>query len=279
VGIGANGMVSIFNSGGTTDVVVDVEGWYGPTASPTNAGLFNGLTPARLLDTRNSGGPVGPGQIRSLQVTGKGGVPPTGVAAVVLNVTATNPTAVSHLRIFPGGSAPPGTSNVNFSPGQSIPNRVIVPVGAGGQIGIYNAAGRVDVVVDVNGWFTDSTSASGGSRFTATTPQRLLDTRSGFGPVRDAGVAAVQFADSAGIGVTAIVANFTAVGPSEPSHLTVWPGGSPQPVASDLNYTPGQTVANLVVNKLGPTGFDVYNLAGSIDLVIDLYGYYGPLGH
>jgi hypothetical protein len=272
-------MVSIYNGSGPADVVVDVEGWYGPGASPTNAGLFNAVPPSRLLDTRTNGGPLGPGQIRNLQVAGRGGVPPAGVAAVALNLTATNPTADSHLRVFPGGSALPASSNLNFRPGQSVPNRVIVPVSASGQIGIFNAAGRVDVIVDVNGWFTDSTSAAGGSRFTAIAPQRLLDTRTGFGLIQDAGVAAVHFADTAGIGVTAIVANFTAVGASEPSYLTVWPDGSPQPLASDLNYTAGQTIPNLVVTKLGPSGFDVYNAAGNLNLVIDLNGYYGPVGN
>jgi hypothetical protein len=279
VSVGANGMVSVFNGGGQTDVVVDVEGWYGPSASPTNAGLFNALPPARLLDTRNNGGPVGQGQTRNLQVAGRGGVPQAGVAAVALNVTATNPTSASYLSIFPGGSALPATSNLNFEAGQTLPNRVIVPVGSNGQMGIFNAFGRVDLVVDVNGWFTDATSPAGGSRFTAIAPQRILDTRSGFGPMRDAGVAAVNFTDTAAVGITAIVANFTAVGAAAPSYLTVWPDGTPQPLASDLNYTTGQTIPNLVVTKLGPTGFDVYNAAGYADLVVDLNGYYGPTGH
>jgi uncharacterized protein YvpB len=278
VAVGVNGAVSLFNGNGQTDVVVDVEGWYGPTASPTNAGLFNALPPARLLDTRTSGGPLGPRQVRNLQVTGSNGVPPAGVSAVAVNVTATNATASSHLTIFPGGSAVPLTSNLNVVPGQTLANRVIVPVGSGGQIGIFNAAGQVNVIVDVNGWFTDSTSAAGGSRFTAIAPQRILDTRSVFGPLRDAGVATVQFADTAAIGVTAIVANFTSVGAAAPSYLTVWPDGTSQPLASDLNYTIGQTIANLTVTKLGPNGFDVYNAAGYADLVIDLNGYYGPVG-
>jgi hypothetical protein len=97
--------------------------------------------------------------------------------------------------------------------------------------------------------------------------------------MRDAGVAAVNFTDTAAVGITAIVANFTAVGAAAPSYLTVWPDGTPQPLASDLNFTTGQTIPNLVVTKLGPTGFDVYNAAGYADLVIDLDGYYGPIGH
>jgi hypothetical protein len=64
--------------------------------SPTS---YNALTPARLLDTRAGGatidgafngiGALGQGQTVDLAVVGRGGVPATGVGAVVLNVTAT----------------------------------------------------------------------------------------------------------------------------------------------------------------------------------------------
>jgi uncharacterized protein YvpB len=280
VPIGPNGMVSALNSSGQANVVADVEGWYGPTGGATNAGLFNALPPARLLDTRSTGGPLGQAQSRTLQVTGRSGVPSSGVAAVTLNVTATDPTTSSYLTVFPTGAAGPSTSNLNFLAGQQLPNRVMVPVGAGGQITIFNALGQVNVVVDVNGWFTDDTSPAGGSRFAAITPHRIIDTRYGFGAIPDGGVAAVQFADTASIGVTAMVANVTAVDAAAPSYMTIWPDGSSQPVASDLNYTSGQTVPNLVVVKLGSgPGFNIYNHLGSCNLVVDLAGYYGPVGH
>jgi len=49
-------------------------------------GGFAALPPSRLLDTRTTGTPLGSDQTRSLKVTGVGGVPSTGVSAVVLNV-------------------------------------------------------------------------------------------------------------------------------------------------------------------------------------------------
>ena len=85
-------------------------------------------------------------------------------------------------------------------------------------------------------------------------------------------------ADTLSIGVTAVVANFTIAGATAPSYLTVWPGGTTQPTASDLNYAGGQTVANLVIARLNGGGFNIYNAWGEPNLVIDLVGYYGPVG-
>ena len=279
VPVGANGMVSAFNAAGQSHVVFDVQGWYGPGSPGTPDGLFNTLAPARLLDTRTAGGPVDQGQTRNLQVSGRGGVPAAGVSAVALNVTVTDPTTSSYLSVFPAGAPRPATSTLNFVAGQQLANRVIVPVGAGGQVSLYNAMGRVNVVVDVSGWFTDATSGAGGSRFAAIGPQRILDTRYGFGNVMDGGIATVALADTLSLGVTAVVANFTIADATLPSYLTIWPGGTGQPGASDLNYTGGQTVANLVIAGVSAGGFSIYNCRGAPNLVVDLVGYFGPVGH
>jgi Bacterial Ig-like domain (group 3) len=95
------------------------------------------VTPVRILDTRNGTGtakaPVGPGGTVILQVTGVDGVPASGVTAVVLNVTATGPTASSFVTVYPDGGTRPVASNLNFTRGQTIPNLVVVPVGATGR--------------------------------------------------------------------------------------------------------------------------------------------------
>ncbi len=140
--------------------------------------VIGALTPppasASTIDGQFSGiGPVGPGAVLNVTVAGRGGVPATGASAVALNITATNPTAGSYLTIYPTGAARPTASNLNVTAGQTIPNMVIVPVGAGGQISIYNDAGTVDVLVDVLGWYPT------GNTYTGLNPARLLDTRPG----------------------------------------------------------------------------------------------------
>src|SRR5439155_1059900 len=124
---------------------------------------FHPLTPTRILDTRPGlpptddgfNDPVNAGQTIDVPVTGKGGVPSTGVGAVVLNVTVTQPTDPGHLTVFPTGETRPLASNLNFVPGEDVPNLVIAKVGAGGKVSIYSGqrAGTTHVVADVAGWF------------------------------------------------------------------------------------------------------------------------------
>jgi hypothetical protein len=293
VALGSDGKVAVYNFSGTVDVIFDVAGWIstqGKAPTPATAGLYRPLVPGRLMDTRSSfgGSPtLTAGQTVNLQVTGKQNVPATGVSAVVLNVTATGPTASGYLTVFPTGGAQPLASNVNFVPGQTVPNRVVVQVGANGQVSIFNFAGRTDVVVDVGGWFTDgSDPAATGGQFTGLTPARILDTRSGQGApgavpanslisVLVAGQGLVPLM-TATVPPKAVVLNVTVTNTTAGSFLTVYPSDAAiRPTASDLNWTAGLTVPNLVVVKLGADGkINIYNLGGSTDVIADVVGWY-----
>ena len=115
----------------------------------------------------------------ALKIAGAGGVPPTGANAVVLNVTATGETAAGHLIAYPGGTTRPTSSNINWVTGRTVPNLVVVPVGADGKVDLYNASsGTTHFVADVFGYYA---AGSGGAVFHAAGPSRLLDTRSGTG--------------------------------------------------------------------------------------------------
>ncbi len=83
------------------------------------------------------------------------GLPASGVTAVVLNVTATQPTASSYVTVYPDGETLPTASNLNFTARETIPNLVVVPVGADGEIDFYNDAGSVNLVADLAGYFID----------------------------------------------------------------------------------------------------------------------------
>jgi hypothetical protein len=77
-------------------------------------------------------------------------VPP---GAVVMNVTVTNPTAPSYLTVWPDGAARPVASDLNYVAGLTVPNLVVVKLGASGSIDLYNAFGTSDVIADVVGWY------------------------------------------------------------------------------------------------------------------------------
>ena len=127
--------------------------------TPRAAGTYVALSPSRVLDTRvGVGAPaaaVAPGGTVHLQVLGRGGVPATGVSAVVLNVTVTQPTGPGFITAYPNGTAMPTASNLNFVAAQTVPNLVVVPVGADGMVALTNgSAGTVQLVADVAGYFT-----------------------------------------------------------------------------------------------------------------------------
>ena len=274
--LGTGGNLLIYNAAGSTDVVVDVAGWY-DDGMVAGGARYHPLTPARILDTRNGGGPIGPGATLSLQVAGQGGVPATGATAVVVNVTVTGPTAPSFLTVFPAGQALPLAANLNYLPGQTVPNLVTATLGAGGKLSIYNAAGSTHVVADVAGWYDDGTLATG-ALYHPLTPARILDTRSGGGPVGSGATVGVQVAGLGGVpaaGAWAVVVNVTVTGPTAPSYLTVYPSGQTLPLAANLNFGPGQTVPNLVAARLGPDGkVSIYNAAGSTQVVADVAGWF-----
>jgi hypothetical protein len=73
---------------------------------------------------------------------------------VVINVTVTNTTASSALIVWPDGVAKPLASDLNWTARITVPNLVVVKVGANGKIDVYNFSGSTAVVIDVAGYFS-----------------------------------------------------------------------------------------------------------------------------
>ena len=280
VKLGVAGKVSLYNAVGATHLIADIAGYYTDTGT---GATFQATTPSRILDTRDgTGAPaaqVGSDSTISVQITGVGGVPVTGVTAVVLNVTAVAPSMSGHITVYPSGEGRPLASNLNPTAGVTDPNLVVVKVGAGGKVNLYNAVGAAHLLADVAGYFTD---AGTGATFQAATPSRILDTRDGTGVsaavVGPDSTISLQIAGSGGVpvsGVTAVVLNVTAVAPSQSGHITVYPSGQTRPLASNLNPTAGVTAPNLVVVKVGSDGkVNLYNAVGTTHLIADVAGYY-----
>lgn len=246
-------------------------------------GEFTSLAPARILDTRTTTGGINHavGQTPvAVQVTGQGGVPASGVKAVVMNVTVTGSTANAFLTVWPSGIARPNTSNLNFAAGQTIANQVTVPVGVDGKVLISANLGTTHVIFDVAGYYSDQTG-SRGARLNSINPVRVLDTRTTTGglnaPIGQTPVT-LQVTGKNGIpaqGVTSVVATVTVTDANANSFLTLWPNGGAKPNASNINFMAGQTIANTVTLQLSPDGkLSIANNTGLTNVILDIAGYY-----
>lgn len=128
---------------------------------------FIGLPPCRIVDTRGNGAPIqggmfaGPSDVRTWALVGQCGVP-AGTDAVSLNFTVVASTSAGFLTAWPAGGTVPPVSIVNFSAGQTIANASILPLGAGEAITV-NVSAPVHVLLDVNGYFSDTLGTPGNS--------------------------------------------------------------------------------------------------------------------
>ena len=278
--IGISGKVCLFTNA-ATQLIVDINGY-----APVGA-LYNPLLPARLLDSRPGSptidgqgagiGARGGGQVTELQVTGRAGVPASATTAS-LNVTVTEAQAPGFVTVFPCGQPVPTASNLNYGPGDTIPNAVISRIGVGGKVCLYTSAGT-HLIADVNGYFPT------GALYEAVSPTRLLDTRPG-SPTIDglyAGTGApgagrvteLQVAGRPGIpwNATTVSLNVTATEAQAPGFVTVFPCGQPVPTASNLNYGPGDTIPNAVFTRLGDGGKVCLYTHAATHLIADVNGW------
>lgn len=267
----------------TTKVVAPASAAAVVSAAARAPGTFRALTPARILDTRGANGPIRARQVISIQVTGRGGIPTTGVSAVLLTVTVTRPARSGYVTVYPDGAARPVVSNLNYRSKQTIANSVVVPVGANGRIRMFNGSGgTVQLLADVAGFYASGRSNAAGA-FTSLAPRRILDTRSGVGAARRSipanGYLTVAVAGRNGIprtGVSALVINVTATASTRAGYLTVYSPGYPRPNTSSVDYRARETVPNLVVAPVAGNGtIRVFNgSAGSVQVLADVAGYY-----
>ncbi|MEU5943005.1 hypothetical protein ABZ807_28420 [Micromonospora sp. NPDC047548] len=230
-------------------------------------GSYYPIAPSRLLDTRSGlggrTGKLGPNASLTLQVAGRGGVPASGVAAVVLNLTVTGSTASSFLTVYPSGGIKPEASSVNFPTNWLGSNNVTAMLGADGKVSIYNRAGYTHVVADVLGFYAGTSAEPAGlgrgGQYRPLKPLRLFDSRTDHRGALPAGAALNGWVDFAEFGqvdynkhVRALVLNITAVSPQKDGFLTAWSGENAVPDISTVNYRAGKVVPNLAYVKTQP---------------------------
>jgi alpha-tubulin suppressor-like RCC1 family protein len=282
--VSAQGTVCVFTLA-TTDIVIDVTGYVPVGGAPVP------LEPARLVETR--GGPdettvdgqfegvgrAGPGSTVKFRVWDRGGVP-ADTEAVYLNVTAVYPDAPGFLTVYPCSATVPEVSNVNYFPGDVVPNAVLASVSNDGFVCIFSSAAS-DIIADVNAYLPP-----GGNRVSIE-PARCADTRpdgktfdglfQGDGAIPAGGTYAITIGGRCNIAPDASAAylNVTAVFPEALGFLTVWPCDEPRPATSNVNYAAGEVRPNSVLSKVSLDNqgqICVFSLA-TTHIVVDANGY------
>jgi hypothetical protein len=135
----------------------------------------------------------------------------------------------------------------------------------------------VGALVGGGGLFAASADSSPAQAFHGVTTVRVLDTREGLGsPLGPRGLLDVVIPGLPDY-ATAVAVNLTVVDGSEGSFLTLYPTGDPRPTTSSINWVSSAAVANSATVQVGAThSVRIYNLKGTVNVVVDLIGYYAP---
>ncbi len=263
-----------------------------PSAAPTErapvvgpAHSFESIQPVRVLDTREAAlggadGMLAAGRVLEVPVDATIG---TDASAVMATVTAVDPCRDGFLTVYPGpcSDSPPLAAAVNFVTGRTTANLAITALGAG-DVCIFSSA-TTDVVVDVLG-----AVGPDGSRFTAITPARFVDSRGG-SPIistisgRRVGhtPTAVPIAGRGAVpaDATAVMVNVTAVQPDVPGFVSLYPGPCDGTVrTSTLSTIARRDTGAATIVGLGPDGTVCAHTSMGTDLVLDVQGWFGATG-
>lgn len=222
-----------------TNVAIDVTGYWGPGSDYTPVG------PSRVLAVS-----MAPGEQRLFDPRGLGGVPASGVGAVVLSTATVAYGNAGYLAIVPSDQ-PVSTSIQNFDSSETLAAMTLAKLGPDGRLKLVNGTnGVIDLYLDAAGWV--STTAQ--DLVPANPPGRLIDTRICQGACGPVGAQSYTLINLTWCACDSVVLNLTGVTPASAGHATMLPGPNVPalPGTSNLNMAAGGVIANLVTVKLPP---------------------------
>jgi hypothetical protein len=251
---GTNNQTCI-KSSAATHLIVDLNGVY-----PSNSS-YAPRKAQRIADTRI--GPGGSGMTSKLTAGQTVQVTLVPAKAGVINVTVYQPEAAGWLVVYPCGTTPPATSNLNFAIGQTAANLVFAEPGTSNQACIRTSA-ATHLIVDISGTLPTS------STYVPSVSTRRIDSRIALGAATKLNAGHVASLDVAGR--KAVTINVTVTDPVGSGYITVYPCGTTRPIASNLNFAAGQTMANLVLAHPGVGGLTCIYTSVATHLIVDIEG-------
>ena len=270
--------VSVFASG-TTDVILDINGYFIPHNSSTLA-FFTIPNPCRVIDTRTPNGPLGgpylaANQERDFPVLSSDCNIPSAAQAYSFNVTAVPHTRLGYLTVWPQGQPQPTTSTLNATTGAVYGECSDCAGRRAREIAVIGND-DTDLVVDINGYFAPPNSGGTPLNLYNMLPCRALDTRQTLGEFSGQIVVSMSTSPCAlTSSATAYVLNATVVPDGHLGFLTLWPTGQGQPQASTLNASDGAITSNMAIVLGGSGSIDAY-ASGLTQLILDISSYFGP---
>ena len=296
VGLGAaDGAFKIYVQN-TTDVVVEVTGYYAP---PGSGLYFHPLPkPIRLLETRagftgcfSPGAPIpgGADTPQQARLTCNGVTIPAAAQAIVGNATTIAPAALGYLTLFPADATRPLVASSNFGANQIVNGPFTVGLSPAGEFKIFSST-TTGLAVDVLGYYSAEASDANGAGLLfnpLAKPVRLLETRAGFTGCSAPGSPIPGNADftqqargqcngeTIPSAALAIVGNATVLN-SSGGFLTLWPSNAVRPLVATSNFNAGQVFNRHFTVGLGLDGaFNVYS-SSTADLIVDVTGFFAP---
>lgn len=208
---------------------------------------------------------------------------PESSQAYSLNMTVLPPGPLGFLSTWPDGEVYPGVSTLNSPTGTVLANAAIVPAGSSGTIATL-ASNPTDLVIDINGTFAPT--AAGGLQFYPAVPCRVADTcgtqgfSGAFGPPSLEAYADRSFPILSGncaipSSAQAYAVNLTAVPAGYLGFVSAWASSHSYPGVSTLNAD-GDITANAAIVPGGTSGAITVMAANATDIIIDIFGYFGP---
>ncbi|MCL2782125.1 MAG: hypothetical protein FWD74_11695, partial [Actinomycetia bacterium] len=256
----------------------------GGAPSATGPGGLFVPVQGRILDTRDGTGgystPMPVNGWRTVQVTGVAGIPVSGVSAVQVLATVSGATGSGSLYGEPsGGSEATALLSFGGAGATAVSNSGVLAVGADGKIAVA-AQGAVDVVIDVQGYYTagDGTTAPGG--FSPVAGARIVDTRAGSGALSGGSSLTVQATGVGGVpvGAQAVFVDLTFINnTSVDGDVKVCPAGAGS--SATVIHFPGGANPDSVGMQVGlsPGGAFTVTMGGggaAVDLLVDVEGYF-----
>jgi Prokaryotic phospholipase A2 len=279
---GEDGSISVLNGPGTSDLNIDIQGYFTAVALGTQPqpGGFVPVVPERILDTTAGlGAPeakVGPGQSLRVQVSGFAGVPED-ASAVFANIRVRDVEADGTLRVVPSGDDPTLVKPLlHYSVGGSDGVGASFKLGSGGAVMMYNSGSQpIHLDFDVQGYFSENPTAGGG--FHPVPLTRIWNSTLAAGKEIRVPVGGANGLPTYGVGgamLGIIAENYSATG-----NLSLFQAGKPATGLGNVTFHAGEgglPNSGTAVIRPGDSGEVVVHnsSAGPVDVRVSLMGWF-----